>query len=306
MTDRAAALVLALALDLAVGEVGGAWHPVALAGRVLDIAYRPWHRREPATSLRGGTAALGTAVGLASLLGWGAERLAGRRFIRVLIRGVLLKQTFSIRRLLEEGAGVAGTLERGNLEQARLQLRALVSRPTSGLSPELCASAAIESLAENVADSIAAPLVCYSLLGLPAAAAYRVVNTADAMFGYRGEMEWLGKSAARLDDVLNWVPSRLSAIALTGAALMLGGRSAAGLAWRTCQRDGPRTASPNAGRPMAAMAGALGRRLEKRGHYILGAGFRAPRPADVRAAIRLTGLAAVLLAGGALLWEARR
>jgi len=306
MTDRAAALAVALALDVAVGEVGGAWHPVALAGRVLDVTYRPWRRRDPATAFAGGAAALAAGVVLAALLGWGAERLGGPRFTRALLRGALLKQTFSVRRLLEEGAGVADSLERGRLEQARLRLGALVSRPTGGLSSELCASAAIESLAENVTDSIAAPLVFYSLLGLPAAAAYRIVNTADAMFGYGGEMEWLGKSAARLDDVLNWVPSRLAALVLTGAALILSGPAAAGSAWRIWRQDGPRTASPNAGRPMAAMAGALGRRLEKRGHYTLGAGCPAPVPADVRAALRLTGLAAGLLAAGAVLWEARR
>jgi len=306
MTDRAAVLAVALALDVAVGEVGGAWHPVALAGRVLDITYRPWRRRGSATALAGGAATLAAAVVLAALLGWGAERLAGRRFTRALLRGAVLKQTFSVRKLLEEGAGVADSLESGRLEQARLQLRSLVSRPTGGLSSELCASAAIESLAENVADSVAAPLLFYSLLGLPAAAAYRVVNTADAMFGYGGEMEWLGKSAARLDDLLNWVPSRLSALALVGAALMLSGPAAAASAWHTWRRDGPRTVSPNAGRPMAAMAGALGRRLEKRGHYVLGAGYRGPGPADVRAALRVTGVAVGLLAAGALLWEARR
>jgi adenosylcobinamide-phosphate synthase len=275
MTDRAATLAVALAIDGIVGEVGGRWHPVAVAGRVLEDAYRPWRRRDPTIELAGGA-------------------------------GALLKQTFSVRRLLEEGAGVAGSLERGRLDEARLRLRALVSRPTGELSGQLCASAAIESLAENLADSIAAPLLFYSLLGLPAAAAYRVVNTADAMFGYRGETEWLGKAAARLDDVLNWVPSRLSALALTGAALAFGGPATVASAWRTWRRDGSRTASPNAGRPMAAMAGALERRLEKRGHYILGDGYREPGPADVRAAIRLTGVAAALLAVAALLWEARR
>jgi len=240
------------------------------------------------------------------LLGWAAERVAGRRLTRALLLGVLLKQTFSIRRLLEEGARVAESLERGQLEQARFQLRALVSRPTEELSSELCAAAAIESLAENVADSIAAPLLFYSLFGLPAAAAYRVVNTADAMFGYRGETEWLGKSAARLDDALNWAPSRLSALALTGASLLQRGRDAAASAWLTWRRDGGRTASPNAGRPMAAMAGALERRLEKRGHYVLGDGHREPDAGDIRAALQLTGLAAALLAAAALLWGARR
>jgi adenosylcobinamide-phosphate synthase len=306
MTDGATTLAVALALDGIVGEVGRDWHPVAVTGRVLEEAYRPWRRRDPKIELAGGAAALTAAAALAAILTWGAERLARGRLTRALLLGVLLKQTFSVRRLLEEGAGVADCLEHGQLDEARLRLRALVSRPTGELSGELCASAAIESMAENVADSIAAPLLFYSLLGLPAAAAYRVVNTADAMFGYRGETEWLGKAGARLDDVLNWVPSRLAALALTGAALVLSGPTAAASARCTWRRDGARTASPNAGRPIAAMAGALQRRLEKRGHYVLGGGYGQPGPTDLRAAIRLTGGAAALLAAAALLWEARR
>jgi adenosylcobinamide-phosphate synthase len=326
VTDRTATLAVALAVDGIVGEVGGDWHPVAVTGRLLGRVYRPWRGLGPATELIAGGAALAAATGLAALLGWGAERLGGRRSRagrgtprtyrwwglsgrgtpRPYLLGVLLKQTFSVRRLLEEGAGVADSLERGQLDQARLRLRALVSRPTGELTAEQCASAAIESLAENLADSVAAPLFFYSLLGLPAAAAYRVVNTADAMVGYRGETEWLGKTAARLDDVLSWAPSRLSALALSGAALALRGPAAAGSAWRTWRRDGARTASPNAGRPMSAMAGALDLRLEKPGHYVLGGGSRQPVAADVRAAVRLTGAATALLAAAALLWGARR
>jgi len=305
VSRRFATLAAALAVDGIVGEVGGDWHPVAAGGRLLERGYRPWRGRHAATELVAGAAALTAAAGLAALLGWGAERFAGRRLTRALVLGVLLKQTFSVRRLLEEGAGVADSLERGRLDQARLRLHALVSRPTDGLSAELCASAAIESLAENLADSVAAPLLFHSLYGLPAAAAYRVVNTADAMFGYRGETEWLGKAAALLDDALNWLPSRLSALALTGAAMALEGPAGAASAARTWRRDGALTASPNAGRPMSAMAGALDRQLEKRGHYLLGEGRR-PGAADVRRAVRLTGVAAALLAAAALAWGARR
>jgi adenosylcobinamide-phosphate synthase len=299
-------LLVAVAVDGLAGEIGGRWHPVALAGRLLEAAYRPWRGRGPALELGGGAAALAAVTALAAALGAGAARLAGRRRAGALLTGVALKQTLSVRRLLEEGGGVAAALERGRVAEARRRLRALVSRPTGALDAEQCASAAIESLAENVADSVAGPLLCYALLGLPAAAAYRVVNTADAMFGYRGETEWLGKAAARLDDALNWAPSRLSALALTGAALALRGPRAAAAARRAWRRDGGRTASPNAGRPMAAMAGALGRRLEKPGHYVLGGELPPPGPADVREAVRLAGAAVALLAAAALLLAAAR
>jgi adenosylcobinamide-phosphate synthase len=114
------------------------------------------------------------------------------------------------------------------------------------------------------------------------------------MYGYRGELEWLGKPAARADDVLSWLPSRAAALALVLAALAVEGPAAARRAQATWRSDAGRTASPNAGRPMAAMAGALGRRLEKAGHYVLGAEFPEPGPADVRRAARLVEAAAAL------------
>lgn len=306
MGERAAALAVAVGADISMGELGGSWHPVAICGRLLEWGYRPWRGRAPGIEFAGGAGALVAVAALAAGLGWAVERSAGHGLSGALLVGFVLKPTFSIRRLLDEGRGVADSLEANRLDEARERLRALVSRPTGSLSPQLAASAAIESVAENLADSVAAPLLFYVLLGLPGAAAYRVVNTADAMFGYRGETEWLGKSAARLDDLLNWLPSRLSALAVTGAALISGGRTPAVRAWRTWRRDGGGTASPNAGHPMAAMAGAVDRRLEKPGYYILGEGLAEPGAEDVRAAVRLAGLAACLLVATALVAGARR
>jgi adenosylcobinamide-phosphate synthase len=157
------------------------------------------------------------------------------------------------------------------------------------------ASAAIESVAENLADSVAAPFLYYVAFGLPGAVVYRVVNTADAMYGYHGDLEWLGKAAARSDDMLSWLPSRMSALALVGAATLLCGPGAGRRALTCWREDGPLTESPNAGRPMAAMAGSLGRRLEKPGHYVLGNGFADPGPADVRTAVELAGIATTLI-----------
>lgn len=306
MAERAAALAVAVGTDISMGELGGSWHPVAIVGRLLEQSYRPWRGRAPLIEFAGGAGALMAVTALAAGLAWAVERGAGRAATRAPVVGFALKPTFSIRRLLYEGRGVADSLEADRLNEARERLRALVSRPTASLTPELAAAAAIESLAENLADSVAAPLLFYLLFGLPGAAAYRVVNTADAMFGYRGETEWLGKPAARLDDLLNWLPSRLSALALTGAAFISGGKAPALRAWRIWRRDAGRTASPNAGRPMAAMAGALGRRLEKSGHYVLGEGLPEPGAEDIRAAVRIAGLAAGLLVAAALVAGAKR
>ena len=161
------------------------------------------------------------------------------------------------------------------------------------------ASAAIESLAENLSDSVVAPGLFYLIGGLPGAYAYRAANTLDAMIGYHGDYEQLGKVAARVDDLLNLVPARLSALLLLGAAGFGLGNGA--WAWRTLWRDHGQTASPNAGWPMSAAAGALGRRLEKIDHYILGAEFAEPGAGDVERAARLyygaVGLALGLLFG---------
>jgi adenosylcobinamide-phosphate synthase len=129
-------------------------------------------------------------------------------------------------------------------------------------------AATIESVAENASDSFVAPLFWFALLGLPGAVFYRAVNTLDAMIGYRGKYEWLGKTAARLDDALNFVPARITAGLLLAAAWLQ--RRDVRRAMRILARDGSRTETPNAGRPMAAMAGVLGVELTKPGHYRLG------------------------------------
>ena len=183
----------------------------------------------------------------------------------------------------------------GDLHAARaLAGRDLVSRDTSLLDAGEVASAAIESVAENLTDSLVAPLLYYLVAGLPGAWAYRVINTADAMVGYRtGRLEYLGKVAARLDDVVNLLPARLAALALVMAARVAGadGRGARAV----LSRDHARTASPNAGWTMSAMAGALGVTLAKRDAYRLGDGT-SPDASDVARAVRVAGAASALIA----------
>jgi adenosylcobinamide-phosphate synthase len=297
MSKRAAALLGAIALDAAFGEPGNHWHPVAATGRLLAAGYEPLRQSPRTRQLAGGAAALGgvalVAGGAAALV----ERLALRRgWVGISALALALKPAFAVRQLRQEALGVALALERGRLPEARTRLRALVSRPTSRLDAPLVAAAAIESLAENLADSIVAPWLYYAALGLPGAAIYRVVNTADAMYGYRGELEWLGKAAARSDDALNWLPSRASALALVLAASATLGVDAGRRALRAWREEAGYTESPNAGRPMAVMAGCLGRRLEKPGHYVLGAGYPPPGAADIRRAARLVRAAAGLTA----------
>jgi adenosylcobinamide-phosphate synthase len=206
-----------------------------------------------------------------------------------------LKPTFAGRALLDAGHRVRDGLHTGHLQKARNDLRSLVSRPTATLDSGLVAAAAIESLAENLVDSWVAPLVAYAGFGLGGAYAYRAANTMDAMWGYRTPTyEHLGKFAARLDDVLNWLPARAGALCL----VLAGHRPRQSfLIWR---RDARMTASPNAGHPMAAAAGQLGVRLEKRDTYVLNA--EAPEPCEYALdEARLLVARGMLLAAGVVL-----
>jgi adenosylcobinamide-phosphate synthase len=153
-------------------------------------------------------------------------------------------------------------------------------------------------VAENTSDGILAPLVYYALGGVTFAWLYRFANTLDSMWGYHNERyEWLGKAAARLDDLLNWLPARLTALFLILAAAWRGEDSRRALA--ILRRDARSTASPNAGFPMSAMAGALGVELEKVGHYRLGRGLRSPIAEDIPRAVAL--MQGAVLLGGAII-----
>jgi adenosylcobinamide-phosphate synthase len=202
---------------------------------------------------------------------------------------LLLKPLFAWRALREAGQSV---LNAPDLPEARRMLAwHLVSRDTTTLSEGEVYGATIESVTENLSDSLIAPLCYFVIGGLPLAALYRYSNTADALWGYRtSELEHFGKVAARVDDLLNLIPSRLTALLLVIATLPL--RLNGGQAVRIWWRDGLKTASPNAGQPMSVAAGALGVRLSKRGVYDLGGEFPEPTQADLLRALRWATVAA--------------
>jgi adenosylcobinamide-phosphate synthase len=285
-TRAVAATVLAVAvsavLDAVLREPPAPGHPVRWAGRYLDRAARHVPAAPPgAAASRGGAAwALGLFAAIAA--GLAAERVCRRLPLPAgaVARGVLLWPLWSGRLLADEVAAVDVALDR-SLADGRGALARIVSRDTSGLAPAEVRAAAIESLAENLSDSVVAPLLSFAVGGLPAAAAYRYVNTADAMWGYRSSRwEHAGRVAARVDDLANLVPARLT------AALLLAGASPA--TWRRLPGQARRTASPNSGWPMAAVALRLGLRLAKPGAYVLHPQGRAPGPGDVRRALALT------------------
>ena len=211
-------------------------------------------------------------------------------FLRASLHPLLLKPIFAYRGLRQAVKAVASALANNDLAEARRLLSwHLVSRDTSALSEAEVVGAAIESLAENLTDSLTTPLLVYAAGGLPAAWAYRFINTADAMWGYRTpEFEQLGKFPAHLDDALNWLPARLTGWLLVVAAWLSG--NDARHAARTMLAQHHHTASPNAGWTMSAMAGALGITLTKRGVYELAGGQNDLNVITIKRALRLADI----------------
>lgn len=289
------ALAVALAIDRLLGEPPSRWHPVVWMGHYLGWMGRciapqaapsaePMPRELPRDLPRGVLGALAWSLGaavvvaLAILLqGWVAQLPV---WAGALLLGLWLKPMLAWRMLRREVLAVEEALAE-SLAAGRERLSWLVSRDVASLSAEQVRESAIESLAENLNDSVVAPVFWFVLLGLPGAVLYRYANTADAMWGYRGVYrgrvwEWAGKWAARSDDVLSWLPARLT------AAMLLGWRPALGGLLR---RQARLTPSPNSGWPMAAMALRLEVCLHKPAVYCLNEAAPVPMAHDTRRAI---------------------
>ncbi len=273
------ALLAALTIDRLLGEPPTWAHPVVGMGRFLDLFRLT--RLRPAAGFAAGALAWLLGATLVGALAAGLETLVIQALhpwrgglallATALVLGLLLKPLLAWRMLAEEASAVETALAE-SLEAGRARLSRLVSRDTSALSATEVREAAIETLAENLNDSVVAPLFWFAIAGLPGAAVYRFANTADAMWGYRDAREWSGKWAARADDALSWLPARLTAWMLMPPSL------------GSLRREARRTPSPNGGWPMAAMALRLGLRLTKPGVYVLHTAGRPVRAGDLRAA----------------------
>jgi adenosylcobinamide-phosphate synthase len=274
-------LCAALLLDALIGEAPDRWHPVAWLGKLISLELKLEPSKGPRRQLLFGIAIVVTTCIVITVPLWlGLTLLSGlNSVIYILLSAYLLKSTFALRGLWQAVEDVRLCLQRNNAPEARRRARSLVSRDTSSLSHEQLMSAAVESCAENLCDSFIAPLFYYAILGLPGALLYRIVNTFDAMIGYHGRWEYTGKAAARLDDALNFIPARLSALLIVAASGIC--RADAGGSWRTMLKQHGRTASPNAGWTMCSMAGSLGVELEKSGEYTLSGGSAALSDAAV-------------------------
>ena len=301
-----AILLLAFALDAGLGDPPWLYrrlsHPVALLGRVIEMAEARWNCGS-VRFLRGLLLVL-TVVALTGTLGWIVERLCTLFTSGWILEAVLASTLIAFRGLYDRVRDVTVALSQG-VKAARTAVAHIVGRDPARLDAHGVARAAAESLAENFSDGVVAPMFWFALLGLPGLCAYKAVNTLDSMIGQRNpRFEDFGKAAARLDDAVNWIPARLASLLLVAAARFLPEARARG-AWRAVRRDAGQHRSPNAGWQEAALAGALGFRLAGPRDYPdgpvedawMGDGHAELDAAALRASLRLYLVAGGVIAG---------
>lgn len=255
-------LVSAVLLDLAVGDPRSLPHPVVLMGKFIAWGERVLWSGKPRRDVVAGMVLTLTLVVLSGGSAWALVSLFSflPPFLSFLVMAGLASTTLATRGLLSALCRIETPLREGNLFEAQEQLSHIVGRETHSLNGDKVLRAGLESLAENTSDGIVAPLFYLSLGGIPAAMAYKAVNTLDSMIGYRNDRHlYFGRFAARLDDVVNFVPARLTALFMVLAAYLV--RLDGTQAMRVVRRDHGKHLSPNAGYPEAALAGAFGIRL---------------------------------------------
>jgi adenosylcobinamide-phosphate synthase len=300
---------LALLIELMLGYpdwlVRSIGHPVTWMGRLIEaLDHKLNHEQDsPVRRRAAGAIAVVALIAVAGLVAYALEHNLPRLPFGLLVLAVLASTLLAQRSLYAHVARVAAALEQDGLEAGRKAVAQIVGRDPEALDESGVARAAIESLAENFSDGVVAPAFWMSVAGLPGAAIYKAINTADSMIGHRTPRHAdFGIAAARLDDLVNLPASRLAAVLIVAAA-WFADRASAAKAWRAVRRDAPHHRSPNAGYPEAAMGGALGLALAGPRRYggvivddaMMGDGRRDATAADIRAALALYRSADALL-----------
>ena len=256
-------MLAALLIDAATGDPPWLYrrvpHPVAMLGKLVELAERFLYTASPRWfCVLAGTATVVAVVGAGVAAGWSIDRYMVEPWIHGwVLEAVVASTLLALRGLHDHAGAVARGLER-SLDAGRDAVSHIVGRDPASLDEAGVARGTIESIAENFSDGVVAPLFWYALAGLPGLFAYKAVNTLDSMIGHRTERyRHFGTAAARLDDLVNWLPARLAGLYFVAAAFLLPGANGGG-AWRVMIRDAGRHRSPNAGWQEAAVAGALG------------------------------------------------
>lgn len=293
----------AFTLDFLTGDPRNKFHPTAWMGSL--IAALTSHAKNSSAKLEklGGIFVILTSSGIIIfliMLFYVGITLITIDYLSVItlviVGGVLLKTTMAIKGMEKHAIAVVRALELDDLSLARDHLSMIVKRNTKNLDKNHVLSGVLESISENTVDGITGPIFYFAIFGLPGAFVYRVINTADSMIGYKTHIfHNIGWFAANCDKVLNYVPSRLTGFIMILSAMILGNDWKK--SYKIMIRDGRKTESPNAGYPMAAIAGALGTKFEKIDHYSLGDGIESITENHVQSAISLMKVTSLIFCG---------
>jgi len=288
----------ALGLDFLLGDPKSKYHPTAWVGTLIAKLI-PFAKSNNKTAEKlGGIVVTVSVTGLVATLLFAFQFLTSTddvisTIIFTVIGSVLLKTTIAIHGLEKHGKLVMDSLSKNNLSEAQDRLAMLVKRNTKNLDKNHIVSGVLETTSENIVDGVTGPLFYFGLFGLVGAFVYRTINTFDSMIGYKDSIfSNMGWFAANSDKVLNYVPARITGYIMVLAAMVIGADWKN--SWNTMRTDGRKTSSPNAGIPMAAMAGALQTRFEKIDHYTLGSGTISPDYTHFTSAVRLVKISCIL------------
>ena len=293
----------AILLDLLFGDPKNRFHPTAWIGILIGSITTRMKNENYNLEKFGGIfiVLIPVCISIVVLLGLdfsidliSVESLS--ILISIISGVVLFKMTIAIKGMEKHALAVLDSIQKNDLTQARTNLSMIVKRNTKNLDKNHILSGTLESLSENIVDGITGPMFYFAIFGLPGAFVYRIVNTVDSMVGYKTQMfKNLGWFGANCDNVLNYIPSRLTGLTIVLGSMLLGHD------WKNCyeifKRDGKKTDSPNAGYPMAAFAGALGTKFEKLEHYSLGTGEYEITSKKVKDAISLMKVTSLLFFG---------
>ena len=294
---------LAILLDLTFGDPKNRYHPTAWIGNLIGIITTRMKNENYILEKFGGILIVLIPVCISvivlSSLNFSIDLISIESLsilISIISGIVLFKMTIAIKGMEKHALAVLDSIQKNNLDQARTNLSMIVKRNTKNLDKNHILSGTLESLSENIVDGITGPMFYFAIFGLPGAFVYRIINTVDSMVGYKTQMfKNLGWFGANCDNILNYIPSRLTGLIIVLGSMLLGHD------WKNCyeifKRDGKKTDSPNAGYPMAAFAGALGTKFEKLEHYSLGTGENEITSKKVKDAITLMKVTSLLFFG---------
>jgi len=303
-------VALALFLDLVIGDPKNKFHPTVWVGTLIAKLV-PFAKNESAKieKLGGIVLTLTVTTIVATLLIFfigGINQLNSLNlefpldfvifFLSISTSAVFLKSTIAIRGMEKHAMSVINSLEKHDIKKARTNLSKIVKRNTTNLDEDHILSGVLESVSENTVDGITGPLFYFAIFGLPGAFVYRTINTIDSMIGYKTSIfKNIGWFGANCDNVLNFIPARVTALIMILSAVFL--KRDWRKSYELMKRDGRKTDSPNAGYPMATLAGALGTKFEKIDHYCVGEGSLEFTKLHVKSAISLMKLTSVLFCG---------